>query len=99
MRHLISAGSLGAPYLRSVIVRDAAVTTWIDDVDSPISAVSKESAPCWRPCGADGRIAAVETRGDAVHLGDGGLRRRVMQSRPSTDNRKATIGRPPPSCI
>jgi len=46
MRHLISAGSLGVPYLRSVIVRDAAVTTWIDDVDSPISAVSKESAPC-----------------------------------------------------
>ena len=30
------AAWIGAPYLRSVVVRDAAVTTWIDDVNSPI---------------------------------------------------------------
>jgi multidrug resistance efflux pump len=52
---------IGAPYLRSVVVRDAAVTTWIDDVESPIRGyVDKNPLHAGARVGADGRIATVE---------------------------------------
>lgn len=52
---------IGAPYLRSVVVRDAAVTTWIDDVDSPIGGyVDKNPLHAGDRVGTDGRIATVE---------------------------------------
>ena len=57
------AMSLGlAPlYLRSVVIRDAAVTTWIDDVNSPIRGyVDKNPLHAGDRVGADGRIATVE---------------------------------------
>jgi multidrug resistance efflux pump len=44
-----------------VIVRDAAVTTWIDDVDSPIGGyVDKNPLHAGDRVGADGRIATIE---------------------------------------
>ena len=55
------AAWLGAHYLRSVVVRDAAVTTWIDDVDSPIRGyVDKNPLHAGDRVGADGRIATIE---------------------------------------
>ena len=55
------AAWIGAPYLRSVVVRDAAVTTWIDDVDSPIRGyVDKNPLHAGDRVGADGRIATIE---------------------------------------
>jgi multidrug resistance efflux pump len=52
---------IGAPYLRSVVVRDAAVTTWIDVVASPIRGfVDKDPLHAGDRVGADGRIATVE---------------------------------------
>jgi multidrug resistance efflux pump len=52
---------ISAPYLRSVVVRDAAVTTWIDDVDSPIRGyLAKNPLHADDRVGADGRIATVE---------------------------------------
>jgi hypothetical protein len=49
------------PYLRSVVVRDAAVTTWIDDVDAPIRGyVDKNPLHAGDRVGADGRIATIE---------------------------------------
>ena len=58
---LAYAAWIGAPYLRSVIVRDAAVTTWIDVVASPIRGyVDKTPLHAGNRVGADGRIATVE---------------------------------------
>lgn len=55
------AAWIGAPYLRSVVVRDAAVTTWIDVVASPIRGfVDKDPLHAGDRVGADGRIATVE---------------------------------------
>jgi multidrug resistance efflux pump len=52
---------IGGPYLRSVIVRDAAVTSWINPITSPISGyVGREVLYPGQRVGADGRIATIE---------------------------------------
>ncbi len=52
---------MGGPYLRSIIVRDAAVTTWINIVRAPIDGYL--DADPLRPgsrVGSDGRIANLD---------------------------------------
>ncbi len=52
---------IGAPYFRSVIVRDAAVTTWIDAASAPISGfVDDNPLHAGDTVGKDGRIATIE---------------------------------------
>jgi multidrug resistance efflux pump len=52
---------LGAPYLRSVVVRDAAVTTWIDVAASPISGfVDDKPLHAGDSVGKNGRITTIE---------------------------------------
>jgi multidrug resistance efflux pump len=52
---------IGAPYLRSVVVRDAAVTTWIDVAAAPISGfVDSKALHAGDTVGQDGRIATIE---------------------------------------
>jgi hypothetical protein len=51
---------LGAPYLRSVIVRDAAVTTWIDLASAPIAGfVDDKPLHAGDTVGEDGRVATI----------------------------------------
>jgi multidrug resistance efflux pump len=52
---------IGAPYLRSVVVRDAAVTTWINAVAAPIDGVlDDEPLHAGDSVGKDGLIANIE---------------------------------------
>jgi multidrug resistance efflux pump len=52
---------IGGPYLRSVIIRDAAVTSWINPITSPISGyVDRKVLYPGQRVGADGRIATIE---------------------------------------
>src|SRR5258708_11921024 len=63
-------GWIGGPYLRSVIVRDAALTTWINVTAAPISGIiaGDPHYPGER-VGADGRIAGIDDpRADATAL-------------------------------
>lgn len=58
---LAYAAWIGAPYFRSVVVRDAAVTTWIDVAASPIKGfVSDDPLHAGDSVGKDGVIALVE---------------------------------------
>jgi multidrug resistance efflux pump len=60
---LAYAAWIGAPYLRSVVVRDAAVTTWIEVAASPIKGfVSDDPLHAGDSVGQDGVIALVENR-------------------------------------
>jgi multidrug resistance efflux pump len=52
---------IGAPYLRSVVVRDAAVTTWINTTSAPIDGfLSGKPLHVGDSVGEDGLIASVE---------------------------------------
>src|SRR6202040_791711 len=51
---------IGGPYLRSIIVRDAAVTTWISIVPAPISGYTTDLLYPGDRVGEDGRIAKVD---------------------------------------
>lgn len=52
---------VGAPYLRSVIVRDAAVTTWLDIASAPIDGfVGANPLHPGDTVGKDGQIAVIE---------------------------------------
>ena len=51
---------IGGPYLRSIVVRDAAVTTWIHPAASPIDGVITHSLHVGETVGADGRIFTVK---------------------------------------
>jgi multidrug resistance efflux pump len=51
---------IGGPYLRSIVVRDAAVTTWIHASASPIDGVITQSLHIGDRVGADGRIFTVK---------------------------------------
>jgi multidrug resistance efflux pump len=67
---LLYVGWIGGPYLRSVIVRDAALTTWINVTAAPISGIIERDPhyPGER-VGADGRIVGIEDpRADATAL-------------------------------
>jgi hypothetical protein len=51
---------IGGPYLRSIVVRDAAVTTWIHVAASPIDGVITQSLNIGERVGADGRVFTVK---------------------------------------
>jgi multidrug resistance efflux pump len=58
---LIYMAWIGGPYLRSIIIRDAAVTTWINLTSSPIKGfVDNHPLYPGERVGADGRIATIE---------------------------------------
>jgi multidrug resistance efflux pump len=63
---------IGGPYLRSIVVRDAAVTTWLHAAAAPIPGVVADASlgPGDR-IGADGRILTI----DNARFDDGGLAR------------------------
>jgi hypothetical protein len=58
---LVYAGWLGGPYLRSVIVRDAAVTSWINRTAAPIRG-QVDAHPLYpgQRVGEDGRLATIK---------------------------------------
>ncbi|MEX2167184.1 MAG: hypothetical protein WD852_09215 [Methyloceanibacter sp.] len=60
---LIYIAWIGGPYLRSIIIRDAAVTTWINVVRSPIQGYF-DTHPLYpgSRAGANGHIAEIKTR-------------------------------------
>ena len=51
---------IGGPYLRSIVTRDAAVTTWISDITTPIDGVITHAAGIGETAGADGRVFTIE---------------------------------------
>jgi len=51
---------IGGPYLRSIVVRDAAVTTWLHVATTPIDGVVTQRRQIGERVGADGRILSVE---------------------------------------
>jgi multidrug resistance efflux pump len=58
---LAYAAWIGAPYLRSVVVRDAAVTTWINTTSAPIDGfLGDKPMHVGDSVGADGLIATIE---------------------------------------
>src|SRR6476469_5884116 len=58
---LIYVAWIGAPYLRSVVVRAAAVTTWINTASAPISGYIEDNAlHAGDSVVQDGRIAVIE---------------------------------------
>src|SRR4051794_26726925 len=60
---------IGGPYLRSIVVRDAAVTTWIHVAAAPIDGVVANPLGMGARVGADGHILTVDDpRADAVAL-------------------------------
>jgi multidrug resistance efflux pump len=60
---------IGGPYLRSIVVRDAAVTTWLSVAATPIDGVVKNPLHAGARVGADGRILTVENpRADPLAL-------------------------------
>jgi multidrug resistance efflux pump len=67
---LVYIGWIGGPYLRSIIVRDAAVTTWINITASPIAGyVDAHPLHPGDRVGEDGRIATIENpAADATSL-------------------------------
>src|SRR5258707_13736981 len=66
---LLYIGWIGGPYLRSVIVRDAALTTWINFTPAPISGIiegephypGQRGGPAGGICGIQGPRAAATT--------------------------------------
>src|SRR5436190_22052874 len=60
---------IGGPYLRSIVVRDAAVTAWLSVAATPIDGVVKNPLRVGARVGADGRILTVENpRADPIAL-------------------------------
>ena len=60
---------IGGPYLRSIVVRDAAVTSWIHVAASPIDGVVSRPLRIGERVRADGRILSVENpRADPIPL-------------------------------
>src|SRR5207248_1753452 len=58
---IIYIGWIGGPYLRSVILRDAAVTSWINPAPAPIVGyVGPRPLYPGERVGAEGRIAVIE---------------------------------------
>jgi multidrug resistance efflux pump len=58
---LAYVGWIGGPYLRSIIVRDAAVTTWISLTSAPIRGyVGEHPLYPGERVGADGRIVTIK---------------------------------------
>lgn len=68
---LIYAGWISWPYLEAIVVRDAAVTTWISVTAAPIGGYATNLLYPGSRVGADGRIATItENRADARALAE-----------------------------
>jgi multidrug resistance efflux pump len=50
---------IGGPYLRSIVVRDAAVSTWIHVAAAPIDGLVADPLPIGARVGADGRLLTI----------------------------------------
>ena len=89
---LIYVAWIGGPYLRSINVRDAAVTTWINHTASPIRGYVDEH-PLYpgERVGADGRIATVE---DALADQTPVVRAEADLERARTGSRRWSSARP-----
>ena len=60
---------VGGPYFKSIVARDAAVTTWISVIPAPIGGYTRNPLYPGDRVGADGRIATVEDpQADAIGL-------------------------------
>jgi multidrug resistance efflux pump len=60
---------IGGPYLRSIVVRDAAVTTWVTIATAPIDGLVARHLHIGARVGADGRLLTVENpRADTLAL-------------------------------
>lgn len=60
---------IGGPYLRSIVVRDAAVTSWIHGAAAPIDGVVSRPLRIGERVRADGRILSVDNpRADPIPL-------------------------------
>jgi multidrug resistance efflux pump len=60
---------LGGPYLRSIVLRDAAVTAWLNVAAAPIDGDVRRPLRVGARVGADGRLLAVENpRADKMAL-------------------------------
>src|SRR5215510_6446663 len=58
---LAYAGWIGGPYLQSIILRDAAVTTWISVATAPIrGTVAAAPLQPGQRVGADGRLLRID---------------------------------------
>src|SRR6185436_20568672 len=57
---LVYALWIGGPYLRSIVVPDAAVTSWLNVATTPIDGVVSRPLRIGARVGADGRILSVE---------------------------------------
>src|SRR5262245_31701913 len=58
---------IGGPYLRSIIVRDAAVTAWLNVATTPIDGIVAGRRMVGDRVGADGRVLSVENpRADTI---------------------------------
>jgi hypothetical protein len=75
---LIYIGWIGGPYLRSVIVRDAALTTWINVTAAPIGGtVGDDPHYPGERVGADGRLVGIDDpRADGTALAKARAERR-----------------------
>src|SRR4029453_8658919 len=51
---------IGGPYLRSIVIRDAAVTAWLNVVTTPIDGIVAARRQIGDRVGSDGRILSVE---------------------------------------
>jgi len=56
---IVYAVWIGGPYLRSIAVRNAAVSTWLHQGTSPIDGLASDLVPINGPIGDDGRILTV----------------------------------------
>ncbi|WP_193371120.1 hypothetical protein [Pelagibius marinus] len=80
---LAYAGWIMAPYLRSIIVRDATVTTWLNWSTAPIEGtITWQSSGVEQKVGADGVIARIENVYMSRHaLEEHGLRIKLVQAK------------------
>ena len=66
---LVYVGWMGGPYLRSVVLRDAAVTSWVYPTASPIAGYVGHHPPYpSERVGADGQIAVMDPLADRLAL-------------------------------
>jgi multidrug resistance efflux pump len=82
---------IGWPYLESIVVRDAAVTTWVNVTTSPIRGYMTNALYPGTRTGADGRIATItDTRADARDLAQ--ARAEWLRAEARTNAQAALVG-------
>ena len=66
---ILYAAWIGGPYLKSIVIRDAAVTTWISVTSSPISGYTTNPLYPGDRVGADGRLVTInDPRAETTEL-------------------------------